>query len=136
MTNSSAEMYDKERYFTVTGALLDGCPPTIEPRQLALTNLHARLFAPEKNPTRSSPLPRIALSTIVPINLSSDDVITLATNAKNADKFNLLWGGDYSQYSSQSEADLALCNLLPFWTGPNPDQIDALFRHSGLMRPK
>ena len=39
-------------------------------------------------------------------------------------------GGD------DSAADLALCNLLAFWTGCQPDRIDRLFRQSGLYRQK
>ncbi|MBC8236154.1 hypothetical protein H8E77_41940, partial [bacterium] len=37
---------------------------------------------------------------------------------------------------SHSEADLALCCLLTFWTGGDPDRIDKLFRQSGLYREK
>ncbi len=29
-----------------------------------------------------------------------------------------------------------LCNLLAFWTGPDPQRIDGLFRQSGLCREK
>ncbi len=39
-------------------------------------------------------------------------------------------------YTSQSEADLALCNFLAFWTGGDAARIDRLFRRSGLYRPK
>ncbi len=39
-------------------------------------------------------------------------------------------------YPSQSEADLALCGDLAFWTGPDPERIDRLFRQSKLFRPK
>ena len=39
-------------------------------------------------------------------------------------------------YSSQSEADMALCSHLAFWTEKDPAQIDRLFRQSGLMRDK
>ena len=35
-----------------------------------------------------------------------------------------------------SEADLALCNMLAFWTGRDAGRIDRLFRSSGLMREK
>ena len=44
--------------------------------------------------------------------------------------------GDYSDYPSQSEADLALCNKLAFWCGNNPEQIDRLFCQSKLYRKK
>jgi hypothetical protein len=47
-----------------------------------------------------------------------------------------LWAGDTTHYPSASEADLALCAHLSFWTGRDPERIDRLFRSSGLMRGK
>ena len=48
-----------------------------------------------------------------------------------------LWAGEWSgDYNSQSEADIALCNHLAFWTGKDAEQMDRLFRQSGLMRDK
>jgi primase-polymerase (primpol)-like protein len=35
-----------------------------------------------------------------------------------------------------SEADAALCSMLAFWTGRDPQRIDNLFRQSGLCREK
>ena len=66
-----------------------------------------------------------------------EDAVLLAKaqSAKNQAKFAALWAGDRTGYGSPSEADLALCNLLAFWT-QDADQIDRLFRQSGLMRPK
>ena len=43
---------------------------------------------------------------------------------------------DYSDYGSQSEADCALCTMIAFRTGPDPDMIDRVFRASALMREK
>lgn len=71
-----------------------------------------------------------------PVNLSDEEIITRAQNARNGATFAALWNGDTSGYGSHSEADLALCNLLAFWTGGNPTQGDRLFRMSGLMREK
>ena len=47
-----------------------------------------------------------------------------------------LWKGDFSGYPSHSEADMALCSRLAFWTGRDFQQMDRLFRRSGLMRDK
>ncbi|WP_449271634.1 phage NrS-1 polymerase family protein, partial [Haloferax profundi] len=35
-----------------------------------------------------------------------------------------------------SEADMALCCLLAFWTGGDTKQMDTMFRQSGLLRAK
>ena len=66
--------------------------------------------------------------------LSDEEVITKALNAKNGDKFKRLWSGDFD--SSHSEADLALCSHLAFWCGGDTEQMDRLFRESGLYREK
>jgi putative DNA primase/helicase len=44
--------------------------------------------------------------------------------------------GDCAGYASRSEADLALCGALAFWTRGDPEQIDRLFRRSALYRAK
>jgi hypothetical protein len=68
--------------------------------------------------------------------LDDTRIIDLATQAQNGAKFAALWRGDWSSYyRSQSEADLGLLCILSFWT-QDPDQLDRLFRQSGLMREK
>lgn len=54
--------------------------------------------------------------------------------AKNP-KLEKLLAGDWSEYPSQSEADLALCGLL-FDLGLHETQVDTVFQLSGLMREK
>jgi len=51
-------------------------------------------------------------------------------------KFERLWNGNTVGYDSQSEADMALCCLLAFWTGGDRTQMKQLFRQSGLLREK
>lgn len=54
---------------------------------------------------------------------------------KNGEKFSRLFDqGDLSGYGSQSEADLALCSLIAYRAGDNPELIDAVFRSSQLYR--
>ena len=60
----------------------------------------------------------------------------MAKNAANGEKFLALWSGDTSGYPSHSEADLALCNLLAFWTAGDPQRMEELFSQSGLAREK
>jgi putative DNA primase/helicase len=69
-------------------------------------------------------------------DLDDETLIERARDAANGAKFDRLWRGDTSGYPSQSEADMALCSLLAFWTGGDADQMDRLFRDSGLMREK
>lgn len=70
-------------------------------------------------------------------NREAFDIICHLRKQKNGAKFIKLFDkGDISGYGSQSEADLALCSLIAFRTGDNPDLIDTLFRQSALYRPK
>ena len=56
---------------------------------------------------------------------------------KNGEKFSKLYNdGDYSDYGSQSKADCALCAMIAFRTGADPQMIDTVFRSSALMRDK
>lgn len=68
--------------------------------------------------------------------LSDESILSKAISSKQADKFEQLWNGETSGYSSSSEADLALCSILAFWCGGDTGQMDRLFRQSGLMREK
>ena len=40
----------------------------------------------------------------------------------------------YTHLNDDSAADLALCNLLAFWTAGDADRVDRLFRQSGLLQ--
>jgi len=125
------EVYDKERFFTLTGRRLAGAPSTIEERQVELESLCARLW-PKK---RSRQTPAHA----APAGYDGGDeaLIEQAGAAKNGDRFKRLWSGDISMHGDDhSAADQALCNLLAFWTGRDADRMDRLFRRSGLFRDK
>lgn len=66
---------------------------------------------------------------------TDEKVIELAKGARNAAKFEALWGGDTSGYASHSEADQALVSLLAFYT-QDEGQLDCLYRKSALCREK
>jgi len=127
----SIEMYDRGRYFTVTGQHLPGTPMTVNERGAALSALHEQVFG-----APSHDLP--ASVTSLPTNDDDDEaLIERARRAANGDKFARLWGGDTGGHDGDdSIADLALGSLIAFWTGPDPARIDRLFRRSGLMREK
>ncbi len=79
--------------------------------------------------------PPIAIATGQPLSppMPDDVLLQKANAAKNGAKFGQLWAGDWTGYTSQSEGDLALCQLLAFWT-QDPGQIQRLFEDSGLYR--
>jgi RecA-family ATPase len=127
------EAYDRGRYFTVTGKHMAGTPQAIEGRQEELQGVVRRMFEEEGAKGYTEPM-----AAPMPVNngLSDGEVIQKALAASNRERFSRLWNGDADQYGSHSEADLALCGMLAFWTGGDAARIDALFRQSGLYREK
>ena len=69
-------------------------------------------------------------------DLDDLSLIERAKRSKNGAAFEALWAGDITGYKSHSEADVALCNALAWWTGGDAERVDRLFRQSGLMRKK
>jgi len=69
-------------------------------------------------------------------DLSMEQLLQLAKSSKNGPAFTALWNGSLEGYLSPSEADLALCSHLAFWTGRDAAKMDTMFRQSGLMRDK
>jgi len=141
------EVYDRARYFTVTGLHLEGTPETIEYRQDALDALYARFFAPAVAHPRVGPARANGAAGVVEATdelnlppsagLSDDELLDLARSAANADKFCRLFDqGDIAGYPSDSEADAALIGLLLFYAASDLEQVDRLFRQSALYRDK
>jgi primase-polymerase (primpol)-like protein len=122
------------RYLTFTGRRVPGTTQSVKQRSKAVARLYRKTFGADANlhdgNVHQVDDPPVACKRN---SLSDGDVVGKARAAKNATKFNRLWAGDISGYRSQSEADAALCSLLAFWTR-DADQIDRLFRQSGLKR--
>lgn len=124
------EMYDKDRYFTVTGNVYGEYRP-VRVAQEAISALRQELAPPAEEPAPQ--LPQREGYSIPP--LADSEILETAFRAKNGDAIQKLYSGDWSGYKSQSEADIALCNYLAFYT-KDAQQLDRLFRASGLMRDK
>ena len=122
------EMYETGRYLTVTGRHYPMSPGTIEQRQEALEALHRRVFTEERKPERPA-------EKNFRLELSDSDLLKKAFRARNGTKIKALYDGSVSAYPSRSEADLALCSGLAFWTSDSA-QLDRLFRSSALFREK
>lgn len=120
------EIYERERFITVTGNQVSGSPNTLNNAQDAINRFYENVKPKEnKQPARYVP--------DTPVELSDDEIIRIAL--KNSHGFDALWRGDFSRYSSQSEADAALTLLLSWYT-KDEYQIDRIFRQSGLYREK
>lgn len=127
------EMYDHRRYLTVTGKVYGEAKPICE-RTEALRQVYGKYMAEREKPKSPSTVeaPRMPIS-----ELDDSDLWEVMTgNPENGRAIQRLYYGDISGHVSQSQADLALCNHLAFYTGNDAVRIDRMFRQSGLMRSK
>lgn len=127
--SGNVEMYDSGRFFTVTGNVIGSYAGVADCTE-AIKPLHEKYLGG----CRAEPAQRAVIQGALPT--SAAKVLELARAAKNGCKFQSLFAGNYSEYASQSEADMAFCNMLAFWTGCNAALMDEIFRGSGLMRNK
>lgn len=116
-----------DKYVSVTGNAIRDTWPIAE-RTFEVLEVAQKYMKRPRTGTEERPA--------APTGLSADEIIRKASRAKNGQKFMQLWSGDTSGYASESEADIALCSFLAFWTGRDPVRMDELFRQSGLMRDK
>jgi hypothetical protein len=123
------EMYSSGRFFTTTGNHLPGTPKFVRVGTEDLWAIHEKIWPEPTKPANIAPP--------TPTDLDIQELIKKAFNAKNGDRLRKLWEGDISDYGSDhSKADIALCQMLAFWTGRDESKIDSLFRQSRLMRSK
>lgn len=124
----NVEMYSSGRYFICTGNVYNPKYKTIEDCTESIKRLHRKYLADDSRSV--NPITR-------EITMDDQEVIDKARSCRSGYLFAMLYDGNWQgAYSSQSEADLALCNQLAFWTQRNEQQMDRIFRSSGLMRPK
>ncbi len=120
------EIYDRGRYFTMTGDIADGAPASIEARQAEIDAYYATF----KQPDTVNSVDRAA----APVDLDDQTLLQRMFASRSGAAILQLWNGVHGD--DESAADLALCNYLAFWTGADAARMDRLFRQSGLMREK
>jgi putative DNA primase/helicase len=137
---SQIEIYDRGRYFTVSGH------PYGEPRLLRetqpevdrLIELVEKSRCPEgEAPAKPHPNRCFAQRHPGRHYLSNSELLEKARNARNGRKFRALFDhGDICDYQSRSEADVGLLGMLLWWCNGDIDRADELFRQSALFRDK
>ena len=127
---NGVEMYDSGRFITVTGDHLPITPTDLQERTAELMELHRQVFGDISVPAKCRELSVCNTDSL--LELDDQELLEKAMNAENGAKFRALWRGDTTGYHSQSEADLALCRLLAFWTGGDAERIERLFSQSAL----
>jgi hypothetical protein len=124
------ECYDRGRFFTVTGWRFDHLPAEPMPRQEQLEDVLDFVFPTIDEQANGDREHRVLRADV---RLSDEEVLERAFRARP--ELERLYAGEILN-GTHSEADIALVGGLAFWTGPDPVQLDRLFRGSGLMRPK
>ncbi len=125
------ELYNADRFITVTGHALSKEQRVISDRHDDLPAWHDAVFA---EADRDRVHPEQVAEPVLP--LADREVLERALAADNGAKVQRLYQGDTAEHGDDhSRADLALISILSFWTRDR-DQLDRLFRGSGLYRRK
>lgn len=129
----NVEMYSEGRFFTMSGNTLNKYHEINQPSENALDMVYRKYI-------RSRSVTQIRDHQHgIQHNLSDGEVVSRALDSQQGGKFKDLLNGNYqhyAEYPSQSEADIAFVNMLAFWTARDYQQIDRIYRQSGLMRQK
>jgi putative DNA primase/helicase len=130
------EIYTTGRYVILTGDVVGG-RKIIKDGSQALKKVYNAYIDPKDAP-KIAPKEKKPTKTreAEPLDAQEEQLLQIAFRGKNGDKIKALWQGITTGYASQSEADLALCNYLAFYTNKNADLMDKLFCKSGLYRDK
>lgn len=139
-THIDAEMYSRERYFALTGHIT-GEHSVIEDRQAELDALlkmlEDRNETAKEGKAKSTSSWNFKASRGPSASLTDEELIAKASAAERraGKKFRDFMNGDISGYPSASEADLAFCNLIVFYTD-DPEQVLRIVQKSGMDRDK
>lgn len=129
LRRDQVEVYGAKRFMVMTGDVLNGGKDIVDMSDTL------EVLLSEMTSGRSVHNGGIYTEAVVDPDLLPDmpDIWDRAHNAENGQLFDALWAGQWRElgYPSQSEADMALINMLCFYT-PSDAQVRDLFRMSGL----
>lgn len=126
---ANVECYENGRYFIMTGKTVSEYADVVDCSDRIIP-LHAKYIGGTEPGLKP-------VTPVQPIEMSEQEVISKAMQSQHGQAFNMLYSGQWQGfYPSQSEADLAFCNMLAFWCGRDERMMDSIFRSSGLYRDK
>lgn len=128
----NVEIYTSGRFFTMTGNHIGGYTHITDDTDYGkIKFLHNKYIA------KSEPVEQKKMHTVEGNDLSEDEIIQIALNSKNGIRFKLFMDGGWEQfYHSASEADMAFCNDLAFWTSRDFYKMDSIYRRSSLFHDR
>lgn len=121
-----AELYDRRRYFTVTGQAIRGQP--LRNAQKAINDLYKALAAETERPARAQPEQAAGFSSL-------DNTDYLQVGLANDEKLRALWYGGRPN-GNESADDMALMNKLAYWCNCEPAAMQAAFLQSPHFQSK
>jgi hypothetical protein len=127
------ELYDRERFFTITEDALEGTGSFVSDAQDALDSVYREFFPAPQKPAQ----PPVRTDANHTLTLTDRELLEKARNAKQlGPKFIALYDrGDISWSGNDaSGADNDLMTQLAFWTGKDAVWMEALFSESALGR--
>lgn len=128
------EIYTTGRYFAITGNIYNG-KKIIKENTAEVRRLYRTYISPVERPEATAMI-KSKHNSKAELTDEIKALLAVMYRGKNGAKVRKLWEGDTGDYKSQSEADLALCNYLAFYTDKNPQAINDAFICSGLYREK
>jgi hypothetical protein len=132
----SAEAYDQDRYFVVTGKKRGHPSTTLSDAQGAITQAWATLGwnqAGDEGDEASG----VYAGDVWQTGISSDKAVSQASSDRDGERFRAAWAGDLTPFDGDnSKADFYLCRRLGFYLGPDPTAIEETARGSKLTRAK
>ena len=131
-SGAAIEFYHSNRILTTTGDKVRNCNPDFsnghhkdavkEACQTIIKSFGLKKRKKAKKPDHA-------------ITMDDHQVLETIQKAANSQKFQDLWTGNWKDYGkSQSSADMALLNMLAFYTSGNEEQMKRLFEQSELYR--
>lgn len=128
------EIYGKSRFFALTGNILNNQRTIKTISKNNLKDLYTSTVG--KGANRTQKFVEVKQEQPISNPLSIEEIINRMYASSKGVQIKHLMDGNTKDYTSTSEADMALCNFLAFWTSKDPDKMDAIFRKSKLMRSK
>jgi hypothetical protein len=132
------EVYDRGRFFALTGHRLESMPAAPQERQDELLALYERLAPPHR---RQEVDPAVVADRPCPSVLSADDAAVIRLAHAHSPTFRHVWRGGLvadrrTGRLDASATDWCLARMLGFYLGRDVDRIERLMRQSGLARAK
>ena len=150
------EMYDHDRFFTVTGTPYTGVR-SVACRPGVVEQAYRTWIEPPAAGGQLGLAEAVGVNVAVAAGVAGDDgacaekyarndntyemtdeeLLAKMVSSRNGAEIRALLDGDLSAHGGDhSAADMALCNKLAFWCAGDEARMDRIFRGSGLMRDK